>query len=76
MFPNFSLLFFLKLLSGRVEKKKLCVYACMKEKGMTENGMVGWQHQFDRHEFEQTPETVKDGEAWLAVVHGVSKSQT
>ena len=48
----------------------------MKEKGMTENGMVGWQHQFDRHEFEQTPETVKDGEAWHAVVHGVSKSQT
>ena len=45
-------------------------------KGMTEDGMVGWQHQFNRHEFEQTPETVKDGEAWYAVVHGVSKSQT
>ena len=25
------------------------------EKGMTENKMVGWHHQLNRHEFEQTP---------------------
>ena len=25
------------------------------EKGMTEDEMVGWNHQFSRHEFEQTP---------------------
>ena len=25
------------------------------EKGMTEDEMVGWYHQFDRHEFEQAP---------------------
>ena len=23
--------------------------------GMTENGMVGWHHQLDGHEFEQAP---------------------
>ena len=75
MFPNFSLLLllFLKLLSGIAEKKK-CVYACMKEKGMADDEMVGWQHQFKRHDSEQTPETVQDGEAWY--VHGDSKSQT
>ena len=37
--------------------------------------MVGWHHQFNRHEFEQTPREVKDREAWWAVVHGVIKSQ-
>ena len=26
-----------------------------KEKGMTEEEMVGWHHQFDEHEFEQAP---------------------
>ena len=26
-----------------------------KEKGMTEDEMVGWHHQLNRHEFEQTP---------------------
>ena len=25
------------------------------EKGMTEDEMVGWHHQFNGHEFEQTP---------------------
>ena len=29
------------------------------EKGATEDEMVGWHHQLDGHEFEQTPE---DGE--------------
>ena len=31
------------------------------EKGMTENEMVGWHHQLDGHEFEQTP-GVGDGQ--------------
>ena len=26
-----------------------------KEKGTTEDEMVGWQHQLNGHEFEQTP---------------------
>ena len=32
-----------------------------KEKGTTEDEMVGWQHQLNGHEFEQTP---GDGERW------------
>ena len=27
----------------------------MTEKGMTEDGMVGWHHQLNGHEFEQAP---------------------
>ena len=37
--------------------------------------MVGWHHQLNGHEFEQTPgDIVKDREAWYAAVHGVTKS--
>ena len=32
---------------------------------MTEAEMVGWHHQFDRHEFEQAP-GVDDGQGSLA----------
>ena len=32
---------------------------------MTEDEFVGWHHQLDGHEFEQTP-TVDDGEGSLA----------
>ena len=41
--------------------------------------MVGWHHQFDGHEFEQTPGV---GDVWtgkpggLPAVHGVGKSPT
>ena len=35
------------------------------EKGMTEDEMVGWHHQLDGHEFEQTP-GVGDGQGGLA----------
>ena len=38
--------------------------------------MVGWHHRLNGHEFEQTLEMVKDGEAWCAAVHGVIKRQT
>ena len=37
---------------------------------MTEDEMIGWDHQFNGHEM------VMDREAWSAVVHGVAKCQT
>ena len=40
----------------------------------TEDEMVGWHHQLDGHEFEQTSGDVKDREAWRAAVHGVTES--
>ena len=36
--------------------------------------MVGWHHQLNGHEFEQTPGDSEESEAWSAAVHGVSKS--
>ena len=46
-----------------------------RQKGMTEDEMVGWHHQLDGHEFEQALR-VGDREAWRAAVHGVAKSRT
>ena len=46
------------------------------EEGMTDNEMVGWHHQLDGHEFEQAPGVGDTREAWRAVVHGVTGSQT
>ena len=43
------------------------------EKGTAENEMVGWHHQFNGHEFEQTQEIVKDREAWSAAVPEVAE---
>ena len=43
---------------------------------MTEDEMVGWHNGLNGHEFEQPRERVKDREAWLAAIHGVTKSQT
>ena len=43
------------------------------EKGTTEDEMVGWHHQLNGHESEQT---LGDGEGqinWCAEVHGVAK---
>ena len=36
--------------------------------------MVGWPHQLNGHEFEQTLEIVKDRESWHAAIHVVAKS--
>ena len=40
-----------------------------------ESKMVGWHHQLNGHEFEQTPGD-SEREAWCAIVHGVAKSWT
>ena len=45
------------LMLGKIEDRQ-------KEKGMTEDEMVGWHHQLDGHEFEQTP-GVGDGQRSL-----------
>ena len=45
------------------------------EKGTVADEMVGWHPRLDGHEFE-LEETVKDRQAWCAVVHGVAKSWT
>ena len=43
---------------------------------MTEEEMVGWHHQLNGHEFEETS-GVGDGQGGQrAAVHGVAKSQT
>ena len=43
---------------------------------MTEDEMVGWHHQLDRHEFEQAL-GFGDGQGSLCVaVHGVTKNWT
>ena len=38
---------------------------CQEEKGMTEDEMVGWHHQLNRHGFEQTPGD-REGQGSLA----------
>ena len=43
---------------------------------MTEDGMVGWHHRHDVHEFEQAPGVVMDRKAWSAAVYRVTKSWT
>ena len=43
------------------------------EKGTTEEEMVGWHHQLNGCEFEQTV-VVKYREAWHAAVYGTAES--
>ena len=40
---------------------------------MTEDEMIRWHHQLNGHEFKQTPDIVKDREAWCAASHGSCK---
>ena len=46
------------------------------EKGRTEDEMVGWHHQLNGHESEQTQGASEGQEAWCAAAHGVTESQT
>ena len=36
--------------------------------------MVGWHHQLNGHQSEQTPGNSKRHEAWRAALHGVTES--
>ena len=38
--------------------------------------MVGWHHQLDGHVLSELRELVTDGEAWHAMLHGVTESDT
>ena len=46
------------------------------EKGLTEDKMVGWHHQLNGHECEQTPGDSERQGTWCAAVHGVTKNWT
>ena len=43
---------------------------------MMEDGIVGWHHRLDGHEFEQALEFGDGQEALHAAVHGVAKNHT
>ena len=43
---------------------------------MTEDEMVGWHHQLNGHELEQTPGYGEGQGSLSAIVHGVTKSLT
>ena len=44
-----------------------------KEKEAVEDEMVGWHHQLNGYESEQTPGDGEGQGAWCAVVHGIAK---
>ena len=46
------------------------------EKGVTEDELVGWHHQLNGHEFEETPGDGEGQGSLCAAVHGITKSRT
>ena len=52
--------------------EKTLMLGKIEEKRTTEDETVGWHHQLNGHEFEQT---LGDGEDWHAAVHEVIRSQ-
>jgi len=47
-----------------------------KGKGMTEDEMVGWLHQLNGHELQQTLEDGGGRGDWRAAVHGIAERRT
>ena len=48
-----------------------------KRKGqIAKDEVIGWYHQLNGHEFEETLGEMKDRDAWCAAVHGVTSSWT
>ena len=47
-----------------------------KEKGPTEDEMVGWHHWLNGMRLSKLKEIVKDRKAWRAAIHGEEKSDT
>ena len=45
-------------------------------KQVTKDQMIGWHHQLNRYEFEQTPGDNEAQQSWCVTVHGVAKSWT
>ena len=43
---------------------------------MTEDEIVGWQHQLKGMSLRKLREMVRDRETWRAAIHGVAKSQS
>ena len=53
----------------------VCITQLMKEKGATEDEMVGWHHWFNRHEFEQAPGDSEGRGSLMCCSHVVTKSR-
>ena len=46
------------------------------DKGTTEDEMAGWHRRLNGPELAQTPEMLRDREAWRAAIHRLAKSRT